>query len=69
MSDRNYEQEFTTLFETHITRNGAEKLLNWMKTTDFFRAPASTRYHGACDCGLVMHSVNVCNVLMDRFKG
>ena len=69
MADRNYEQEFITLFEANIKRNGAEKLLSWMKTTDFFHAPASTRYHGACECGLVMHSVNVCNVLMERFAG
>ena len=69
MSDRNYEQEFISLFEANITRNGAAELLAWMKTTDFFRAPASTRYHGACEHGLVMHSVNVCNVLMERFSG
>ena len=36
-------------------------------TTDFFTAPASTRFHGACECGLVMHSLNVYHVLMKRY--
>ncbi len=62
-----YKAEFIKLFETHITRSGASELLAWMKTTDFFTAPASTRYHGACESGLVMHSVNVCNVILTRF--
>ena len=62
-----YREEFIELFNRHVTRPGAEKLLEWLDTTDFFRAPASTRFHGACECGLVMHSINVYNVLMSRF--
>ena len=69
MAETNYEQAFIALFEKHIARAGSAELLNWMKTTDFFSAPASTRYHGACQAGLVMHSVNVCNVLFNRFEG
>ncbi|MDL2219368.1 hydrolase [Ruminococcaceae bacterium OttesenSCG-928-O06] len=65
----NYAEEFTRLYNTHISRPGAEKLLSWLHGTDFFTAPASTRYHGACEAGLVMHSVNVCNVLFARFGG
>ncbi len=63
-----YKDEFTELFGRHITRAGAGELLAWMQTTDFFTAPASTRYHGACEGGLVMHSVNVCNVLFQRYQ-
>jgi hypothetical protein len=62
-----YKREFISLYETHVQREGAPKLLEWLQTTDFFTAPASTRYHGACEGGLVMHSVNVCTVLMRRF--
>ena len=43
------------------------RLLNWLETTDFFTAPASTRFHGACECGLVMHSINVYNAMMQHF--
>ena len=35
--------------------------------TDFFSAPASTRFHGACDGGLCMHSLNVYHALHDGF--
>lgn len=62
-----YKAEFIELYNKYINRAGAAELLEWMQTTDFFTAPASTRYHGACQSGLVMHSVNVCNVLINRF--
>ena len=48
-------------------RHGVDKLLEWLAGTDFFRAPASTRFHGACEQGLVMHSLNVYQAYMDRF--
>lgn len=63
-----YKEAFMQAFEANIKRQGAAELLQWMQTTDFFTAPASTRFHGACQSGLVMHSVNVYNVIMDRFK-
>lgn len=40
-------------------RAGAAKLLAWLEGTDFFEAPASTRFHGAYRGGLCMHSLNV----------
>ena len=46
--------------EAAVTRPGSEKLLDWLDhKTDFFTAPASTRFHGACEGGLCMHSLNV----------
>ena len=50
-------EEFIEIYTKYITRNGAEELLEWLKRTDFFTAPASTKYHCACEGGLVMHSV------------
>ncbi len=64
MSDK---EKFIGYFEEHIRREGAKELLQWMHGTDFFTAPASTRFHGACESGLVMHSVNVFEVLYHRF--
>ena len=65
MTDR---EEFLEIFRTHITRPGSEKLLDWMDSkTDFFSAPASTRFHGACDGGLCAHSLNVYRVLHSTF--
>ena len=62
-----YRSEFLTVFQREIQRPGAEKLLDWLQTTDFFTAPASTRFHGACECGLVMHSLNVYQCMMSRW--
>ncbi len=62
-----YRQEFEQAFAEHVTRPGADKLLEWLTTTDFYTAPASTRFHGACECGLVMHSLNVYKVMMGRW--
>ena len=36
-----------------------ERLIEWLCTTDFFTAPASTKFHGAYEGGLVEHSLNV----------
>lgn len=39
----------------------ADRILTWLETTDFFTAPASTRYHESAPCGLVFHSLKVYN--------
>lgn len=51
--------EFMRIFTENVKRDGADKLLAYLETTDFFTAPASTKYHLACDSGLVQHSINV----------
>ena len=60
------QEEFIAIYKEHITRQGADELLEWLKRTDFFTAPASTKYHCACDNGLVMHSVSVFNTMMEK---
>ena len=50
---------FIELYQKLITRPGADKLLAWLETTDFFVAPASTRFHLSRPGGLVEHSVHV----------
>lgn len=47
-------------------REGVEELINYLKTTDFFTAPASTQYHGSYPGGLLEHSLNVLECL--RFE-
>ena len=34
-------------------RQGMEKLIEWLEKSDFFTAPASTRYHSNYEGGLV----------------
>lgn len=50
---------FIEIYTENIKREGAEELLKMLVNSDFFTAPASTRYHMACNGGLVRHSVNV----------
>ena len=57
---------FEEIYTAQIHREGAGELLAWLKTTDFFTAPASTKFHGACEGGLVLHSVNVYEVLRQK---
>ena len=63
---QNYKEEFYDIFNSCVKRQGKDKFLEWLSGTDFFTAPASTKFHGACECGLVMHSLNVYRVLKSR---
>ena len=60
-------QEFIEIYQEYIKREGAEKLLAHLMSpsSDFFAAPASTRFHGAYEGGLVEHSLNVYECLRD----
>jgi len=59
--------EFLEIYNKYIKREGSDKLLEYLqsKSSDFFTAPASTRYHGAYEGGLTEHSVNVYHCLVD----
>ncbi|MBR1533447.1 MAG: HD domain-containing protein, partial [Ruminococcus sp.] len=59
-------EEFMKIYTDNITRKGSAELLEWIQKTDFFTAPASTKFHCACEHGLVMHSVSVFNTLMEK---
>jgi hypothetical protein len=62
-----YKARFLELFHQYVGREGNKELLDWMdKRSDFFYAPASTRFHGAHSEGLVMHSLNVFDLLYAR---
>ena len=54
-------EEFCQIYNDNITRPGADKLLNYLlsSSSDFFTAPASTRFHNAFEGGLCEHSIHV----------
>ena len=52
-------ERFLELYRTYIKRPGADDLLDWLFHSDFFEAPASTRFHGSYEGGLCEHSVHV----------
>lgn len=54
-----YKEKFIEIYNAKIKRQGAKELLAWLEKTDFFTAPAITKYHGSIEEGLVMHSLNV----------
>ena len=62
-------ERFIEIYNQNITREGADKLLDFLLNgSDFFTAPASTRYHGAHEGGLVEHSLNVYDCLKDMVE-
>ena len=61
-------ERFIDIFQSKIHREGARELLDFLLSDhcDFFTAPASTRYHGAYEGGLLEHSLNVYDCLCDQ---
>ena len=52
-------EEFLQIYYDNIERDGAEELLDFLERSDFFEAPASTRFHSAYEGGLCQHSIYV----------
>ena len=52
-------EEFLQICKQYIKRDGADKLISWLETTDFFTCPASTKFHSNVEGGLCLHSLNV----------
>lgn len=67
--DKNKEKFRELLFSiSHSTRKmELEKLYDFLEKTDFFTAPASTKYHGAYEGGLVQHSLAVYEKLREMY--
>ena len=64
-------EKFIEIYNSCIKREGADKLLEFLTSperSDFFTAPASTRFHGAYEGGLLEHSLNVYECLDDFVK-
>lgn len=57
-------ERFIQIFNDNIHREGSDKLLDFLiNHSDFFTAPASTRYHNSFEGGLLAHSLNVYDCL------
>ena len=61
-------EEFLKIARENIKRDGIDALLDWLVTTDFFEAPASTKFHSAEAGGLCFHSLNVYKRLLKLMK-
>lgn len=60
-------EEFLKILKT-VNREGIEDLIKFIESTDFFTAPASTRFHGNYAGGLVEHSMKVYEILVEKVK-
>ena len=49
-------------------REGIEALLEFIRKSDFYTAPASTKYHSCHEGGLLEHSLNVYECLKNKEK-
>lgn len=57
---RAYESSHGAAIESRLNA-----MLNWIKATDFYSAPASTRYHESFTGGLAVHSLKVYNKMLE----
>ena len=53
---------------TKIERPGMDRLMNFIRQSDFYRAPSSTRFHLSVEGGLLQHSLNVYDALITSLK-
>lgn len=60
-------EEFLQLLRS-TNREGIEELIDFIEKTDFYKAPASTRFHGAYEGGLLEHSLTVYKILKEKVK-
>lgn len=52
-------EEFIQICKDNIKSRDLTGLFSWLEKSDFYTAPASTKYHGNFEEGLLQHSLNV----------
>lgn len=57
---------FEDIFSSFVTRDGADKLFEFIKKSDYYKAPASTRFHSHEEGGLLLHSLLVMWCLLHK---
>ena len=51
-----------------VNRPGMQELMDFLDKSDYYEAPASTKYHGAYKGGLIEHSYNVYKILKGKIE-
>ena len=59
-------ETFISIYTNNIKRQGSMELLKYLENSDFFVAPSSTRFHGACKEGLLNHSLKVYEIFRNE---
>ena len=60
-------EEFISLLRS-TNREGIEEVIQFLEKSDFYTAPASTRFHGSFEGGLLEHSMKVYEILKHKVK-
>ena len=60
-------QQITSVL-ADLQRPGIDDLIGYLTASDFFTAPASTRFHGAFSGGLAAHSWNVYSIFREKVR-
>ena len=60
-------EEFINLLRS-TNREGIEEIIQFLEKSDFYKAPASTRFHGSFEGGLLEHSMKVYEILKHKVK-
>ena len=60
-------EEFIELLRS-TKRDGIEDVIKFLEKSDFFQAPASTKYHGNYEGGLLEHSMKVYEIFKDKVE-
>lgn len=67
MADKNMIEQFESLLKS-TNREGIDSLIDYLRNSDFYTAPASTRFHSCHEGGLLEHSMNVLNCLEQKLE-
>ena len=62
-------KENVEIFESLLRmteREGIEDLISFLRKSDFYTAPASTRFHSCHEGGLLEHTLNVCECALNK---
>lgn len=68
MDKEQAKQRFLEIAKNNIKREGIDRLLDFIVKTDFFDAPASTKFHSAYEGGLCEHTLNVYNRFIKKLQ-
>ena len=60
-------EDFISLLRS-TNREGIEEVIQFLEKSDFYKAPASTRFHGSFEGGLLEHSMKVYEILKHKVK-
>ena len=64
-----YTKIFKDIVAQNIKREGIDRLMEFLEHSDFYTAPASTKYHDSFEGGLCYHSIQVYECLKAHYIG